>query len=76
MWPVKKRDFQIIVNLLVSNVLSFNGSNAKTLGLKRPQFPDKGASDGSPDGARVVHHGTNEPPVQQNSIPEGETTSV
>jgi hypothetical protein len=63
------------VDLLVSSVSRFTGRNAKTLGLKRLQFPDMGVSGGPPDGARVVHRGTNELLVQQNFIPEGETTS-
>ena len=64
------------MNLVVCSVPRFTGSNAKTLGLRRLQFPYMGSSGGPPDRARVVHHRTNELFVQQNSIPEGETTSV
>ena len=28
----------------------------------------------SPDGARIVHHGTDELPVEQNTVPDGEAT--
>jgi len=34
-----------------------------------------GASGGSPDGTREVHHGTDELLIQQNTIPDGETAS-
>jgi hypothetical protein len=65
-------DSQIIVNLLVTNVPGCIGSNAKTLGL---QFLDMEASVGPPNGARVVHHGTDELLIQQNTIPDGKTAS-
>jgi hypothetical protein len=51
------------------------GSNKKTLVLTHLQFPDLGSNGGPPDGARAVHHGMDELLVQQNSIPDGETTS-
>jgi hypothetical protein len=70
-----ERDSQIIVNLLVTNVPRYTGNNAKTLGPKHLQFPDMVASGGTPDGARVVYHRTDELLVQQNTIPDGETTS-
>jgi len=56
----KVEDSQIIVNLPVSNVPRCTGSKTKTLGLKYLQSPDTGASGRPPEGARVVHHGTNE----------------
>jgi hypothetical protein len=62
-------DSQIIVNLLVTNVPGCIGSNAKTLGLQYLQFLDMGASGGPPNGARVVHHRTDELLIQQNTIP-------
>jgi hypothetical protein len=71
----KVGDFQIIVNLLVTNVPRVTGSNAKTLGMKYIHFPYIGASDGPPDGASIVHHGTDELLIEQNSIPDGETAS-
>jgi len=46
----KERNSQILVNLRVTSVPSFTGSNAKTLGLNHLQFPDMGESDGPPDG--------------------------
>jgi len=52
-----------------------HGSNAKTRGLHHLQFPDMGASSGPPEGASVVHHGTDELLIQQNTIPYGETAS-
>jgi hypothetical protein len=63
---------QIIVNLLLP---MHHGSNAKTLGLTHLQFPDMGVSSGPPDGTHVVLHGTDELLVQQNTIPDGQTTS-
>ena len=62
---------QILVNLLVTSVPRCYGNSAKTAGLKHLQFPDMGASGGYPDGACVVHHGTDE----LNSIHDGQTTS-
>ena len=71
----KERDSQIIVNLLVTIVPRCIGSNAKTLGPKHLQFPGMVANGGPPDGACVVYHRTDELLVQQNTIPDGETTS-
>ena len=69
----KERNSQILVNLLVTSVPSCIGSNVKTLGLKHLHFPDMGASGGPPDGARVIHHRTDELLVQHNTIPDEET---
>jgi len=63
------------VNLLVTSVPRCICSNAKTLALKLPQFPDIVASGGPPDGARVVYQRTDKLLLQQNTIPDGETTS-
>ena len=63
------------MNLPVTNVPGCIGNNAKTLGLQYLQFLDMGASGGPPNGTRIVHHGTDEPLIQQNTIPDGETTS-
>jgi hypothetical protein len=71
----KERGSQNIANLLVTNVPRCTGSNAKTLGPKHLQFPDMVANGGPPEGARVVYQRTDEVLVQQNTIPEGETTS-
>ena len=71
----KERDSQIIVNLLVTSVPRCTGSNVKTLGLKHLQFPATEANGGPPYGARVLHHWTDELLVQQNSIPDGQSTS-
>jgi hypothetical protein len=69
------RDSQIVVNLLVTNVPGCIGSNAKTLGLQYLQFLDVGACDCPPNGTCIVHHGTDELLIQQNTIPDGETAS-
>ena len=61
---------QIVVNLPVTNVPRCIGSNAKTLGL---QFLYMGTGSGTPEGTRVVHHGTDELLIQQNTIPDGKT---
>jgi len=56
----KERNSQILVNLLVTSVPSYIGSNAKTLGLKHLQFSDMAVSSRPPNGARVVHLRTEE----------------
>jgi hypothetical protein len=71
----KVEDSQIIVKLPVSKVPRCTGSKTKAFGLTYLQSPDTGASGGPPEGTRVVHHGTNKLLVQQNSIPDRETTS-
>jgi hypothetical protein len=53
-------DFQIVVNLHVTNVPECTGSNAKTLGLHHLQFLYMGSSGGPPYGTPMVHHGTDE----------------
>jgi hypothetical protein len=62
------------MNLPVTDIQRCIGSNAKTLGLKHLRFPDMGESGGLPVGARVVHQGTGELLVQQNTILDGGTT--
>jgi hypothetical protein len=62
-------------NLLVTSVPRCNGNNSKTLGMKHLPFPEMGASGGNPYGAPIVHHRTDELLVQEDSIPDGETTS-
>ena len=69
----KVGDSQIIVNLPVINVPK---CNVKITGLKHLQSPDMGESGVPPDWARVVHHGTDEQLIQQNTIPDGETTCL
>jgi len=61
--------------LLVTTVPKSTGSNLETLGLKHLQFPDVGVSGGPPDGTCIFHHRMEELLVQQNSIPDGQTTS-
>ena len=68
-------DSQIVVNLPVTSVPGCIGSNAKTRGLQHLQFLDMGASGGPPDRTRIVHHGTDELLIQQNTIPDGKTAS-
>jgi len=70
----KVGDSKIVVNLPVTNVPRCIGSNAKTLRLQYLQFLDIGASDGPPNGTRLVHW-TDELLIQQNTIPDGETAS-
>jgi len=64
------------VNLPVTNVLNAIVSKAMTLGMNHLHFPHMGAIGGPPDVARVVHHGTDELLIQQNSIVEAETAST
>jgi hypothetical protein len=66
---------QIVVNLPVTTVPGCIGNNAKTLGLQYLQFLDMGACGCTPNGTRIVHHGTDELLIQQNTIPDGETAS-
>ena len=66
---------QVVVNLPVTNVPWCIGSNAKTLGLQYLKFLDMGMCGCPPNGTRIVHHGTDELLIQQNTIPNGETAS-
>jgi hypothetical protein len=59
----EKRNSQIIVNLPVTDVQCCTSSNAKALGLKHLQLPDVAESSRPPDRARIVHHVTDEVPV-------------
>jgi len=68
-------DSQVVVNLPVTNVPGCIGSNAKTLGLQYLQFLDMGVCGCPPNGTRIVHHGTDDLLIQQNTIPDGETAS-
>jgi hypothetical protein len=66
-------DFQIVMNLPVTTVPVCIGSNAHT--LQHLQFPDMGASGGPLDGTCIVHNGTDELHIQQNTIRDGESAS-
>jgi hypothetical protein len=66
----------MLVNFHVTNVPSYTGIHAKTRGLMHPQLPDTDMNSGPPDGARAVHHWADELLLQQNSVPDGETTHV
>jgi len=68
-------DSQVVVNLSVTSVPGCIGCNAKTLGLKHLQFLIMGARGGPPNGARIVHHGSDKLLIQQNTIPDGQTAS-
>jgi hypothetical protein len=62
------------VDLSVIDVPRCPSSNAKTLGWKHLQLPNVASSSKPRDGAGIVHHGTDELPIEQNTIPEGEAT--
>ena len=64
----EKRNSQILVNLPVTDVPRGTSSNAKPLGLKHLQLPNVASCSEPPDGARIVHHGTIELPVQQDTV--------
>ena len=66
-------DSQVTVNFPVTNIPGCIGSNAKTLGLQHLQSLDMGACGGPLNGARIVHHRTDEVLMQQNTIPDRET---
>ena len=70
----EKRNSQILVNLPVTDVPRCTSSNAKTLGLKHLQLPYVASCSRPPDGARIVHQGTDELPVEQYTVPDGEAT--
>ena len=72
----KKRNSQILANLAVTVVPRVTSSNAKTLGLKHLQLRNVASTRGPPDGARIVYNGTDELPVEQNTVPEGEAPPV
>jgi hypothetical protein len=69
-------DSHAIANFRVTSAVRVNGSNAKTLGMRHLHFSYMGARGGPPDLARLVHHGTDELLIQQNSIPDAETSST
>ena len=52
-----------------------NSNNSKTLGLKHLPFPEMRAFGGTPYGAPLVHHRTDELLVEEDSIPNGDTTT-
>ena len=60
----ERRESQIIVNMSVTNVPVCNVGNAKTLGMQELKFLDMAASDGPPNGTRIVHYGTDELLIQ------------
>ena len=68
-------DSQVVVNLPVTNVPGCIGSDAKTLGLQYLQFLYMGVCGCPPNGTRIIHHGTDELRIQQNTIPNRETAS-
>ena len=70
----EKCNSQILVNLLATHVPRGTSSNAKTLGLKHLKLSDVASRSGPPDGARVIHHWTNELPEEQKSVPNGKAT--
>jgi hypothetical protein len=63
----EKRNSQIVVNLPVADVPKCTSSNAKTLGLNHLLLPNVASCSEPPDGARLMNHGTDELPVQQNA---------
>jgi hypothetical protein len=70
----EKRNSQILVNLPATHVPRCTSSNAKKLGLKHLKLSDVASRSGPPDGARIIHHWTDELPEQQNTVPNGEAT--
>ena len=61
-------DSQVVVNFPVTSVPGCIDNNPRTLGLQHLQFLDIGASGEPPNGTRIVHHGTDGLPIQQNTI--------
>jgi hypothetical protein len=61
---------------LICLLLMYQGapSSAKTLGLNHLQPPDVGTGGGPPDWAPVVHHGTDERLIKQNTVPYRQST--
>jgi hypothetical protein len=58
----------------VTDVPRCTSSNAQTLGLKHLKLSDVASRSGPPDGARIIHHWTDELPEEQNTVPNGEAT--
>jgi hypothetical protein len=70
----ENRNCQILVNLPVTHVPRFTSSNAKTRVLKHLQLSDVASSSGPPDGARIIHHWTDELPelyLKVEFVPRG-----
>jgi hypothetical protein len=72
----KEWNSQILMNLLITFAPKCIGSNAKTPGPKNLQFPDMSTSGRSPLRAHVVHHWMDELLLQQDSVPDGEYSSL
>jgi hypothetical protein len=70
----EKWNSQILVNLHVTRVPRGTSSNAKTLGLKHLKLSDVASRSGPPDGARMIHHWTDELPEEQNTVPNVQAT--
>jgi hypothetical protein len=62
------------VNFPTTVVPRHTSSSAKTLGLKHLKLSDLASCSGPPDGARIIHHWTDELPEEQNAVPNRETT--
>jgi hypothetical protein len=63
------------VNLPVTNVPRCISRNAKTRGLYHLQLPDVAEGSGLPDWTCVIHHATNEVPVEQHTVSDGQAAS-
>ena len=70
----EKSNSEVFVNLPVTDVPRCASSSAKTLGLKQLQLPGLAERSGPPVGARIIHRGTEELPVEQDTVPVGEAT--
>jgi hypothetical protein len=62
------------VNLPATYLPRYTDSNAKTRGLKHLKLSDVASLNGPPNGARIIHHRTDELPEEQNTVPNGKTT--
>jgi len=67
---------QILMNWPITIVPKRTGSNAKKLGLKQLQLPDMGTSGRYPVRAHIVHYWADELLIQQDSVCDGEHSSL
>ena len=65
---------QILVSLSITDVPRCTSSSAKTVGLNHLQLSAMGTGSGPPEWASVVHFGTDELLVKQDTVPDRETT--
>jgi hypothetical protein len=64
------------VNFPVTSEPTYVSRNAKTLGLQHLQVADVAASSGPPDLTCMIHHATDELPVEHQNVFDGQAASL